>query len=106
MVCVVYMEWYTPVGEVYFLLQPVEQQNQWKLVTLWIGGNDLCKRCGVCSVNRTLTIHPMYIHVCVYPCPMYPLSYVSYAPALKAGHTVSYSSIVYILYVCLFVRFI
>lgn len=36
----------------YILLQSEEEQSRWKLVTLWIGGNDLCKHCStsVCVI--------------------------------------------------------
>ena len=41
-------------------LQPDEDfKNTWKLVTLWIGGNDLCRCCSD------------MVHMCVYVC-MYP----------------------------------
>ena len=30
-----------------FFFQPEGKQNEWKLVTLWIGGNDLCRDCTV-----------------------------------------------------------
>ena len=27
------------------LMQSVDVDNDWKLITLWIGGNDLCRYC-------------------------------------------------------------
>ena len=38
-------------------LQPEEDQDKWKLVTIWIGGNDLCKKCTV-SCNWAPSLPP------------------------------------------------
>ena len=38
--------------------QSEEEQKKWKLVTLWIGGNDLCRYCSS-SVSNVIK----YIHV-------------------------------------------
>ena len=38
-------------------LQEVDVDNDWKLVTLWIGGNDLCAYCKGKVINNELICH-------------------------------------------------
>lgn len=40
-----------------FYLQEVDFANDWKLVTLWIGGNDLCAYCEGKVINNERICH-------------------------------------------------